>query len=263
MNKKVLLSLLCAALFIVNSIKAQDTILKNNGVVIYGKITEVTNTEISFQKTDFPDGPVFKEKKADIALIKYRNGQKQEFVRVENSSVGQEIPSAPKQGYTNGSNNNQENRNSNNGQNNNKGNSNNYLANGPVNPENNNKIEETDGKYFKNGQKLGRKALDRELKKSTNPLVQMSLKTAKLAKISQKIVGITSIPSTIGGGVTSIITISQAVTAYQKGAITPQFYVNAGLSFLGTLSMPITSKILKKQRDKLYKKTIDLYNLGA
>ncbi|MDF2436749.1 MAG: hypothetical protein K0Q95_1125 [Bacteroidota bacterium] len=239
---------------------AQDTIVKNNGIVIYGKITEVTSTEISFIKKDFPDGPTFKEKKSDISLIKYRNGQSQEFVRIENNSIGQEVPAANQ--YNTGNYNKNVPQSSGNANNQTTPtNQNNVLANGPVNSSNN-KIEEVDGKYFKNGQKLGRRGLDKELKKSTNPLVQTSLKTAKLVKISQKIVGITSIPSTIAGGVTSIITISQAVTAYQKGAITPQFYVNAGLSFLGTLTVPITSKILKKQRDKLYKKTIDLNNMS-
>jgi hypothetical protein len=268
--KRIILFRLGLIVFIVFSAlisNAQDTIIKNNGVVIYGKIMEVTSSDISFMKSDFPDGPTFREKKSDISLIKYRNGQTQEFVRIENSSVGQEIPEANK--YNTNNNNNSKNpNNKTNSQNqgNTQNNSNTYLANGPVNPSNSTesrKIEEIDGKYFINGQKLGRKALDKELKKSTNPLVQMSLKTAKLAKVSQKIVGITSIPSTIAGGFTSIVTISQAVTAYQTGKITPQYYVNAGLSFLGTLTVPITSKILKKQRDKLYKKTIDLYNLGA
>jgi hypothetical protein len=235
-------------------IHAQDTIFKNNGTVIYAKITEIGTNAISYKKSDFLDGPDYIENKSDISVIRFRNGQRQEFVRVEvpqNSSLpltaNNIIP---------GNNSNQSNDQNNS---NNSNTQNNALKNGPVNQSY--KIEEIDGKYMMNGQKLGRRALDKELKKSKNPLVQASLKTAKLAKISQKIVGITSIPSTIAGGITSIITISQAVTAYQTGAITPQYYVNAATSFLGTLTVPITSKYLKKQRDKLYNKTIDLYNL--
>lgn len=245
MKTYLLLSLFLVAL--TESLRAQDTILKNNGNVIYAKILEVGTNAISYKRADFPEGPTFIENKVDISAIKYRNGQYQEFVRVEVPQA----PIVPAASTTSGLN----------GQ----------TAPGSNNPaapvrssdgSNHYKIEEIDGKYTMNGQKLGRKGLDRELKKSKNPLVQASLKTAKLAKVSQKIVGITSIPSTVVGGVTSIITISQCVTAYQTGKITPQYYVNAGLSFLGTLTVPITSKYLKKQRDKLYGKTIDLYNMG-
>jgi hypothetical protein len=239
--------------FISEQIMAQDTIFKNNGTVIYAKITEVGTNAISYKKSDFLDGPDYVENKADISVIRFRNGQHQEFVRVEipqNSTAS--IPQNSNSNLNSGNSNIPNSGNTNNF-------NNNALKNGPVNQ--NNRIEEVDGKYTMNGQKLGRRGLDKELKKSKNPLVQASLKTAKLAKISQKIVGITSIPSTIAGGVTSIITISQAITAYQTGAITPQYYFNAGMSFLGTLTVPITSKYLKKQRDKLYSKTIDLYNL--
>lgn len=221
-------------------LQAQDTILKNNGNVIYAKILEVGTNAISYKKTDFQDGPTYVENKVDISMIKYRNGQHQEFIRVEVPPA----PSASVPSTTNVSN---------------QAASGSFLR--PGEGSKHYKIEEIDGKYTMNGQKLGKRGLDKELKKSKNPMVQASLKTARLAKISQKIVGITSIPSTVAGGVTSIITISQCVTAYQTGKITPQFYVNAGLSFLGTLTVPITSNYLKKQKNKLYEKTIDLYNM--
>ncbi|MCW3072781.1 MAG: hypothetical protein JWO44_2671 [Bacteroidetes bacterium] len=255
-------SILAVFILLCPEIKAQDTILKTDGSVIYAKIIEMGNNAVSYKRSDFEDGPTFVENKSNIAIIKFRNGTRQEFVKVETPSNNNGTQN------NNGTGNSQNNGNGTtnssaktNNSTNNQNTSSDPLKNGPVN-NGNSKIEIVDGKYMMNGQKLGRKALDRELKKSTNPLVQVSLKTAKLAKVSQKIVGITAIPSTIAGGVTSIITISQAVTAYQTGKMTPQYYVNAGLSFLGTLTVPITSKILKKQRDKLYKKTIDLYNMG-
>lgn len=239
------------------NMSAQDTIIKNNGVVIYANIIEVGTNAISFKKNNFLDGPTFIENKTDISLIKYRNGQQQEFVRVEIPKITNSEPV-----MDNGS------RNDNNGNNTYNNNNKNYqstsnpntaLKNGPVNDR---KIEEIDGKYLINGQKIGRHALDKELKKSKDPLVQSSLKTAKLLKISQKIVGITSYGSTMAGGITSIAMISQFITAYQTGVLGPTYYFNAGISLLGTVSLPITSKVLKKQRDKLYGKTIDLYNAG-
>jgi hypothetical protein len=140
-------------------------------------------------------------------------------------------------------------------------NTNTVLKNGPVSDQH--KIDEIDGKYFINGQRLGQHGLDKELRKSKNPLVLSSLKTARLVKISQKVIGITSYASAMAGGVTSIATISQFITAYQTGVLGPKYYFNAGVSLLGTVTLPITSKILKKQKDKLYGKTIDLYNMGS
>jgi hypothetical protein len=246
------LSILAVFILLCHGIKAQDTILKTDGSVIYARITEMGDNAISYKRSDFQDGPTFVESKTNIAIIKFHNGTRQEFVKVPLQNGNDKSQSATNDGSNDAGNKASSNQNTASG---------NALKNGPVNTDHP-KIEEVDGRYFMNGQKLGRKALDRQLKKSANPLVQTSLKTAKLVKVSQKIVGITAIPSTIAGGVTSIITLSQAITAYQTHKITPQYYVNAGLSFLGTLTVPISSKILKKQRNKLYKRTIDLYNMG-
>src|ERR1700749_3003704 len=61
------------------NLKAQDTIYKNNGTVIYAKINEIGSSTVSFKKTDFPDGPTFVENKTEISEIRFRNGQRQEF----------------------------------------------------------------------------------------------------------------------------------------------------------------------------------------
>ena len=245
------ISVLFLFVLFVPQLKAQDTIYKNDGTVIYAKITEVGTNAISFKKTNNPDGPTFVENKTDISLIKYRNGEKQEFVRVPDPGIEQQkaqqeqkqselkstaTTTPAKLPPTNDA-----------------------LKNGPVSDHYH--IEELNGRYTINGQKLGKKALDRQLAKSKNPAVQASLKTAKAFKISQKIIGLTSYASTAAGGVTSIATISQFVTAYQTKTLSPKYYMNAGVSLLGTMALPITSGYLKKFRDKAYDKTIDLYNV--
>lgn len=116
-------------------------------------------------------------------------------------------------------------------------------------------------KYTVNGQRVKRKDVDRLLAKSKNPGVQIAHKTAKTTRIVQKVIGLTSIGSTTTGGIMTVSTVFACFKEAQNGSVSAGSYVNAGLSFLGTLTLPITSKILKNRRDKLYDKTIDLYNV--
>lgn len=231
--------------------QAQDTIVKTNGEIIVAKITEIGTNAITYKRADIVDSPNFIENKMGIAVIKFKNGLKQDFTK-ENAerqalelAQKQALENSQKQGL----------------------NTQQQLPSSTMNQnqlgftDQKHKIESLNGKYTYDGQRIGKRELDRTLGKSKNPAVQMGLKTAKTTKVLQKIVGITSIPSTIAGGVTSIVTFTQFYTAYNKGNLTPQYYWNAGLSFLGTLSVPITSKFLKKRTGKLYDKVLDLYNV--
>ena len=58
---------------------AQDTIVKNNNELVFGKISEISPTEIKYKKFNFQDGPTYTEMKSDIRMIKYANGLKEEF----------------------------------------------------------------------------------------------------------------------------------------------------------------------------------------
>jgi hypothetical protein len=226
--------------------RSQDTIFKINGDMIFAKVIEIGTNAITYKRTDIYDSPTFIENKMAIIQIRFRNGTRQDFT-AENALKAEEelLRKSPE----NNSNNSNKQGNSSSSQ----------TARGPVNEKN--KIDFMSGKYTLNGQKIGRRDVDRTLGKSKNPAVQLGLKTAKTTKTLQKIVGITSIPTTIGGGITSLVTFTQFYQAYKKGNLTPDYYWNAGLSFAGTLAFPVTSKVLKKQRDKLYDKVIDLYNI--
>lgn len=229
----------------------QDTLFKTNGEKIACKVLEVGTNGISYKKADNPDGPTFVDNKDDILLIRYRNGQKQEFLKTTFNGA------APaNNNLTNGSNN-DAGTNNNNG---NGGNKNDKARKGPISDEY--KIIFDGKKYYVNGQKIGRRDVDRLLSRSDNPAVKVPYKTAKLTKTFQKIIGITSYPSTVSGGVASFATFRTVYIEAQNGGAQASSWVNAGLSFLGTLSLPITSKILKNRRDKLYDKTIDIYNVG-
>lgn len=226
----------------------QDTLFKTNGEKIPCKVLEIGTNGVSYKKADNIDGPTFIDNKEDINFIRFRNGQKQEFIKQAGSNDSWK------------NNNNPQNQGMNNNNNNNNGNADNGKSKkGPISDEY--KIIYDGRAYYVNGQKIGRRDVDRLLGRSTNPAVKVPFKTAKATKIAQKIVGITSYPSTVAGGTASISTFRTVYIEAQNGGAQPSSWINAGISFLGTMSLPITSKILKKRRNKLYDKTIDIYNL--
>jgi hypothetical protein len=240
---------------------SQDTIYKTNGERLVAVVTEIGTNGITYKRFDFADGPTFIENKSNLTGIRFRNGQWQDFTQ---ENIANAVELARKTEYNNIPKDPTSTINST---------PPNNLSHGPstglsttnVQPASSSQkknIECLNGKYTLNGQKIGKRELDRTLSRSKNPAVLLGLKTAKTTKVLQKIVGITSIPSTIGGGVTSLVTLTQFYQAYQKGNLTPAYYWNAGLSLVGTLTVPVTNKILKKKKNALYDKVIDLYNIS-
>ena len=210
-------------------LSAQDLILKINGDTIRAKVTEIGISTVSYKKASMLTGPTFTEEKVLISSIKYANGEEQKFdkeIATSTTSVTG-TTSNTTQSQSNGK----------------------------------NKIEMLDGKYFINGQPASRKDVNRYLEKSNNPAIVISLKTAKATANAQKIIKITSIPTTIAGSFTSLITIVNAYQLVQRGRANVGAFVKMGLSIVGTASLPITSRILKKKRDKMYDKVIDMYNV--
>ncbi|MBR5971278.1 MAG: hypothetical protein IK017_01325 [Paludibacteraceae bacterium] len=55
---------------------AQDVIVKRNGDELQCKILEVSKNEVKYKRWSNLDGPIFAEKKSDIFMIKYENGEK-------------------------------------------------------------------------------------------------------------------------------------------------------------------------------------------
>lgn len=56
---------------------AQDVIVKRNGDELQCKILEVNKNEVKYKRWSNQDGPMFAEKKSDIFMIKYENGEKE------------------------------------------------------------------------------------------------------------------------------------------------------------------------------------------
>jgi hypothetical protein len=223
--------------------EAQDTIIKTNGDLIYAKVLEIGTNGVSYKKSGFEEGPTYVEEKSNMVAIKFKNGTREVFspqatAPKQTSSYVNSETQTPRQPATN-----------------------NPLSSGPVKEQT--RIEHLNKRYTVNGQKASPKDVDRLLASSSNPAVKVMAKTAKASKTLQKVIGYTSIPSTISGGVASAFTFVNMFTSIAKtGTASPDAYLSAGMSLLGTITLPITNKILKNRRDKLYDKAIDLYNMG-
>ena len=73
------ISLLLIFTFFTSSFFAQDTIFKRNNDKVIAKITEITTTEIKYKRFDNQDGPLYVDRKGEIAMISYSNGMKEKF----------------------------------------------------------------------------------------------------------------------------------------------------------------------------------------
>jgi hypothetical protein len=221
----------------------QDTIVKTDGTKIPCKILEVGANGISYKRVDITDGPLYVVGKEEIVYVRLRNGDKQTFPTTNPQPKTGLDKNPNSEGAFNQPNETQRGK----------------KDLGPISSEH--KIMYDGKKYYVNGRRIGSRDADRLLSRSTNPAVLIPYKTARLTKTFQKIVKITSYPSTIAGGAASISTFRTVYIEAQNGGAGISSWVNAGLSFVGTLAFPITAKILKKRQTKLYDKTIDLYNM--
>ncbi|MBK9284287.1 MAG: hypothetical protein IPM51_08175 [Sphingobacteriaceae bacterium] len=86
--KKLLLLTLCLVFnFYLN---AQDIIVKSDGSIIKGKITEVGEETIKYKKADNPDGPTYSVSKSNLSSINYENGDVEKFTSSEKKASSKE-----------------------------------------------------------------------------------------------------------------------------------------------------------------------------
>ena len=76
--------ILFALIFVAFGLKAQDTIVKTNGMVISCNVLEVGTNAVSYKKADAKDNQTYTDLKSDIELIKYKSGKLQTFSEAEN-----------------------------------------------------------------------------------------------------------------------------------------------------------------------------------
>lgn len=222
-------------------LKAQDTIVKKNGTIIPAKVLEVGTNAVSYKKTSYLDGPTITINKSEIVYIKYKDGQIEEFLDVPKDDMSKALLDTNKI----------------------KNNINNQdiTSNTTLTQQAQNKIELIDGKFTVNGKKSSRKEVNRLLEKSKNPAITVPLKLTKTTATIQKIIKLTSIPTTIGGGGAFFWTGINMYNDIRRGRDNTSTYVGAFSSLLTTITFPITSKLLKNKSNKMYDKLIDLYNV--
>jgi hypothetical protein len=208
--------------------QAQDKIVKVSGDTILAKVLEIGTNAISYKRADVPNGATYTDRKTDISLIIFGNGTVEYFTK----SPDQNQNNQPQTGTDN-----------------------------PDKQDQKNKIEVMGGAYMVNGRLSSQKDVNRLLSQSKNPAITIPLKAAKATKTAQTIIKITSFPTTIGGGIGSLVTGIDLINDVRRGRDNTHTYVNFFSSFLATISLPITNKILKSKSDKMYKKLIDVYNV--
>jgi len=225
MSRKIYLSL--SFLLFCMTGNAQDKIIKINGDTIRAKIMEIGTNGISYKKTTMLDGPTYTELKSDIRLIILSNGTTEYFTLGKSQNPAD-----------NGS-----------------------ASTSPVTAQNKKNKIELYNYYFINDHLASQKEVDKLLAQSNNPAITLPLKAAKAAKMSQKIIKITSYPTTIGGGIASLATGVNFINDIRRGRDNTATYVGFFSSILGTISLPITNKIMAKKTNKMYSKLIAAYNI--
>lgn len=80
MKKIVLCALLSVA---ISAAMAQDVIVFKNADELQVKVTAVSEDKLSYRRWDNPDGPEYTIDKSQVFYVKYRNGTKDVFYKVE------------------------------------------------------------------------------------------------------------------------------------------------------------------------------------
>lgn len=95
---KRLFLVLASMASVVSSTFAQDVIVKRDGEEIQCKILEVSTNKIKYKQWKNQDGPTFVEKRTDVLMLKYENGQKEVISYsgpVSATQVEEEVVSVP------------------------------------------------------------------------------------------------------------------------------------------------------------------------
>lgn len=100
------------------------------------------------------------------------------------------------------------------------------------------------------------------LVQSPNPMVQLNLKAARTMRTFTNLSKVASFPGSAGGAFATFKTVQSLSEELKAGPASFGSYFKAGLSFVGTLSLPITSAILKHYQRKAYDKALLMYSIN-
>jgi len=201
-------------------LSAQDTILKINGDVIYGKIIEINPAEIKYKKSTFLDGPTYVENKSDVKTIKYSSGLKEEITSTEIQKTAP--PIAATTDY--------------------------------YNPNearvSSNKMEPYGSRYKFEGRKIGEREMQSILMKTNNREIISNIQMAKDAQKLQY-VGFGAIPL----GIAALYFLSASLNNSSTG-----YLATSAIMVCGAISCPIISGINKHKRNASNRRAVEIYN---
>ncbi len=109
---------------------------------------------------------------------------------------------------------------------------------------------------------VGPRRIEQVLAQSGDPMMAANLKVAKTLRKFSSITKIASYPGSTGGSYASYLTFKNLFDQMKAGPVSFNTYLGAGLSFIGTLSLPITQAILKHKQNKMYDKMLTMYSQG-
>ncbi|MDJ1467868.1 outer membrane beta-barrel protein [Xanthocytophaga flava] len=72
-----------------------DVIIKKNGDIVYGLVTEVDLQYVKYKRTDIPDGPIYTMPRTDVYAISYRNQVKDILAPTDSSLFKRSVSPPP------------------------------------------------------------------------------------------------------------------------------------------------------------------------
>lgn len=236
--------MLTVFIFLVNSGKSQDLLIKNNGDTIRAKILEITDEAVRYKKTNNLDGPTFVTNKTELSKLVYANGSEEKI----------EVTSAPQ------------------------------IRSSETNPKSTeptidirNDVKEKKSSsafetittepfgYYYKGMRMNDTRLQNLFRSYGDAGVLSDLKTAKSNNTASKITGLVSIPFAVGGVLLPIMSFIP-VEEYDNynGYTTTRPFSNLlgpGIAlFVGFIGLEVTSIVLKATYKAKLKKTVNHYN---
>lgn len=209
---------------------AQDQIITTNGKVIESNIKKLGSNEISYKKYRFQvKANEIKTKK--VLYVQYENGNRQYLKPITMAKNYQSFGTMQVQNAQQGI----------------------FQPHYVERIGDNFRIDTNEIVNYKN--------LNSILAQCPDSSVQQSLKSAKLMRTLSTVVNIAATPASAGGGFASYNTVKNYIDMKNAGEeIGFKTYFGMGMSFLGTMAMPITSAVLGHLKKKLYNRTLTMYS---
>lgn len=209
---------------------AQDEIITTSGKVIESKIKNLGSNEIKYKKYGF-QVKSFEIKTKKVLYIQYENGTRKYLNSItmadkyQSFGTMQAQNSAPGQFQKH------------------------YV--------------ERIGDNFRidTNQIVGYKQINSILAQCPDTSVQVMLKAAKTMRTLSIVSNIAATPASAGGGFASYKTVDNYLQMKKAGEeINFNTYFGMGMSFLGTMALPITSAVLNHLKKKLYNRALTKYS---